>query len=112
VRIEEWTFCESGLSAIIFPSSVEVLEMGCFSECKFLESVTFESTSRLVEIAGAAFYHCGLSSLVIPSSVEVLGEEGFFSCVRLQSVTFTPGPHLRQIDLNVFTGAGDPPAQL
>jgi hypothetical protein len=35
------------LVEIILPSSVEVLNEGCFTECESLSSVTFESSSRL-----------------------------------------------------------------
>jgi hypothetical protein len=54
-RIEEYAFAGSGLTAILLPSSVEVLCQECFSRCKSLTSVTFEIDSKLREVAVDSF---------------------------------------------------------
>jgi hypothetical protein len=46
-RIENKAFQGTGLVEIIIPASVEVLGYECFSQCKSLSDVTFESGSRL-----------------------------------------------------------------
>jgi hypothetical protein len=49
-RIEKGAFQESGLIEIVIPSSVEVLGVNCFAECKSLSSITYEAGSRLREV--------------------------------------------------------------
>jgi hypothetical protein len=63
---------QSVLKSIIIPKSVEVLCKECFSNCKSLTSITFESDSRLQRIEERAFAGTGLKSIIVPSSVEVL----------------------------------------
>jgi hypothetical protein len=59
-RIEKWAFQKTCLVEIILPTSVEVFGECCFSECRSLSSVTFESESRLLgnqmEVFGQAGY--------------------------------------------------------
>jgi hypothetical protein len=43
------------LTGIVIPSSVEYIGEACFSFCRSLISVTFESRSRLHEIGRNAF---------------------------------------------------------
>jgi hypothetical protein len=70
----------------------------CFSECKSLSTVTFESGSQLSSIAESAFWYCSsLSSIFIPSSVEMLGKYCFQGCDSLSTVTFESGSQLSSI---------------
>jgi hypothetical protein len=55
-----------------------------FYGCESLESVTFESGSRLERIEGFAFSRSGLTSIEIPSSVVVLGKGSFRVCESLE----------------------------
>jgi hypothetical protein len=55
-RTDESAFAWSGLTAIIIPSSVEVLCKECFSNCQSLTSVTFEMDSKLREVAADSFF--------------------------------------------------------
>jgi hypothetical protein len=60
---------------ICIPSYVEKLDIMCFSVCKSLSMVTFESDSQLSSIAESAFMYCSsLSSFFIPSTLPVLGQ--------------------------------------
>jgi TPR repeat protein len=106
-RIEESAFhCRSWppcpLTSIVIPSSVVVLGKCSFSTCTSLESVTFESGSRLERIDESAFHGCALKSIVIPSSVVVLGKESFSGCKSLESVTFESGSRLERIEEAMF----------
>jgi hypothetical protein len=71
-----------------------------------LESVTFESGSRLERIEESAFLESRLKSILIPSSVVVLGRESFYQCKSLESVTFESGSRLDQIEGSAFQGCG------
>jgi hypothetical protein len=88
--------------SIVIPSSVVVLGNRTFYQCKSLESVTFESGSRLERIEQGAFRESGLKSILIPSSVVVLGKESFYLCKSLESVTFESGSRLQRIEESMF----------
>jgi hypothetical protein len=62
-----------GVESIEIPCSVVILVFETFGWCKSLESVTFESGSRLKRIENCPFDESGLKSIGIPSSVVVLG---------------------------------------
>jgi hypothetical protein len=83
--------------SIVIPSSVFVLGKESFRECKSLESVIFESGSRLDRIQEFAFSGSGLKSILIPSSVFVLGKGSFLGCSSLESVIFESGSRLDRI---------------
>jgi hypothetical protein len=122
----EYSLFNDALESIVIPSCVIVLDKSCFYWCRSLESVTFESGSRLERIAERAFYRsglksilipssvvvlgksrfCGCESIVIPSSVVVLGQESFRKCKSLESVTFESGSRLERIEECVCFGSG------
>jgi hypothetical protein len=63
------------LESLTIPSSVEILEMRCFSTCTKLVTVTFLSDSKLVRIENSVFENChSLRSLCVPSSVKLIAE--------------------------------------
>jgi hypothetical protein len=61
------------LQFLAIPSSVAFLGLKCFSWCRSLSSVLFESGSRLSRIERLAFNGTALVEMILPSSVEVLG---------------------------------------
>jgi hypothetical protein len=89
--------------SVIIPSSVVVLGKSCFAWCKSLESVIFESGSRLERIESYAFASSGLKSIVIPSSVTVLGKSSFSWCESLDSVILENGSRLERIEEDAFS---------
>jgi hypothetical protein len=109
-RIDERVFYETGLTSnvkpILIPRSAVLLGRESFSHCGSLDSVAFESGSRLERIDEKAFSESGLKSIVIPSSVVVLGNWSFWQCKSLESVTFEPGSRLELIDGRAFYGTG------
>jgi hypothetical protein len=94
------------LKSIVIPSSVIVLPESSFAKCQSLESVLFESGSRLERIEQSAFEKSGLKSIVIPSSVIVLSESSFAKCESLGSVTFETGSKLERIEKSAFYESG------
>jgi hypothetical protein len=73
---------------IVIWRDIEILCSSCFSFCKSLSSITFESDSRLTRIESNAFSRSSLSSIVIPRNVEILCSECFSFCESLSSITF------------------------
>jgi hypothetical protein len=88
--------------SVVIPSSVVVLGKSSFSWCWNLESVIFESGSRLERIEERAFLRCTLRSIVIPSSVVVLGKESFEVRGSLEPVIFESGSRLERIKARAF----------
>jgi hypothetical protein len=62
----------------------------CFSDCKSLASITFETGSRLSRLEKSAFSGSGLRSIHFPASIEVICEFCFSDCTALTSVSFDP----------------------
>jgi hypothetical protein len=92
----------------------DVCEIGkkCFSYCRSLCEVTFETGSKLQRIERSAFYGNGLKKITIPSSVELIGESGFFSCKSLCEITFEAGSRLKEIGDGAFSGTSLPKIEI
>jgi hypothetical protein len=95
-----------GCSSIVIPSIVVVLWKSSFSCCMSLESVVFESGSRLERIEESAFQRSGLKSIVIPSSVVFLGNSSFCDCESVESVIFENGSRLERIEESTLQRSG------
>jgi hypothetical protein len=61
-------FSFSKLGSIIIPRSVEKLGTKSFSGCEYLQTVTFESGSKLRKIGRNAFYGCSIAEIEIPQN--------------------------------------------
>jgi hypothetical protein len=66
----------------------------CFSNCRSLKAISFESESKLSRIEGWAFFGSGLTSIHFPASVEVICESCFSNCTSLASISFESGSKL------------------
>jgi hypothetical protein len=84
---------------------VETIERSCFSRCKSLSTVTFESGSKLISIDQKAFEDCSsLRSISIPPSVQTLSYCAFLDCKALLTVTFEVGSALTSFGPHAFRG--------
>jgi hypothetical protein len=93
-RIEAYAFssnscAQSGLRSIVIPSSLVVLGESSFYGCWNLESVSFESGSRLERIEEGTFEFSGLTSIDIPPSLTFI-DGSALSGVSLNSVSVSP----------------------
>jgi tRNA A-37 threonylcarbamoyl transferase component Bud32 len=93
-------FSES--SKIEIGQNVEILGSKCFSFCKSLSSITFESNSLLTRIESEAFSSSSLESILIPRNVEILGSKCFDNCTSLSSITFESNSRLTRIESSAF----------
>jgi hypothetical protein len=87
-------------------SSYEVICEDCFSGCKSLASVTFDSNSKMSRFDVCAFSWSGLTSIYIPSLVEVICESCFSQCKSLVSVTFDSDIKVSPFDRCAFYQTG------
>jgi hypothetical protein len=94
------------LIEMIVPASIEFLGFECFSLCKSLSSIIFESGSRLSRIEARAFYETGLIEMIVPASIEFLGLECFSNCTSLSSITFESGSKFQGNEREVLSRTG------
>jgi hypothetical protein len=84
---------------------VEFIGEDCFSGCKGLRKITFETGSKLQRIEKRAFTWTSIEETIqIPSSVEFIGEYCFSSCKGLRKVTLEEDSRLSEIGSNAFSG--------
>ena len=83
-------FQSSGLTAVVFPGSVALVEEGVFEDCSNLIAV--DLSEGITSIGNEAFYGCNsLKSITIPSSVTSLGGYCFRNCTSLTSAILSEG---------------------
>jgi hypothetical protein len=91
IRIEEKALYGRSLRSVCIPASVEILERECFSGCRLLASVTFESGAKMIEINWRAFSKCSsLESIRIPASVNNIDSIFLTMTVSLRAEVFRP----------------------
>ncbi len=101
--IDNSAFMESSLVSVDIPRGVKVIGSSAFEQCKSLREVSFESDSALNYIFDNAFCGCiSLSSIEIPRGVTKIGKSAFESCESLCEVTFEKQSALQMIDMNAF----------
>ena len=118
-------FKNSGVTSIVIPASVTLLDWNAFENCKDLTNVTFSENSQLRviednafgycsaltsitlpnnlnEISGCAFRNCSsLTSVILPSSLKTIGYMAFYSCTSLTSMSIPDS--VTNIDLGAFS---------
>jgi hypothetical protein len=93
----------STLKSICIPASIEIISEHCFSECRSLSKVVFESGSRLRQMGPGLFTSCpALTSICVPARVECIPETCFAFCTALIEVSFESGSQLTRIDRGAF----------
>jgi hypothetical protein len=93
-------------NAVVIESRIENLCESCFSNCRSLASITFESNSKLQRIEEYAFAESGLKTIHIPGSVEVLCKNSFSKCNSLASITIESNSKLHRIEEFAFAESG------
>ena len=76
----------NGIVLLTIPASIthigkEALAIGS------LESITFESGSRLTHIGERAFAFCSVRAITLPASLQSIGGFAFSTCEQLESIT-------------------------
>ena len=90
IKIDEDAFCETGITSLTVPWTVQWIGEDAFEGCGKLTSVTL--AEGLVTIGESAFSGCKeLKGLTVPSTVEHVGRSSFRECLSLKEVTFTGG---------------------
>jgi hypothetical protein len=102
----------TGILSVWIPNSIMFLNwhrptdrFGIRKKHDPLESIVFESNSRLTRIGSAIFYDSSLQSILIPRNVEILGSSCFSDCESLSSITFESNSRLTRIESKAFCGS-------
>lgn len=82
-------FTESAIESIKIPSTLRVLEINTFQNCRNLREV--QLSEGLETVGAQCFYGSGVESIVLPTSVKVVGAGAFCSCERLKTAWLNEG---------------------
>ena len=95
-------FEASGVSRVIFPTTLVVLGPRAFRGCRSLREVRRMPNTQV--LSDECFAGCGLTAVEVPASVVSVGERAFADCANLEKVTFEPGAALECVDNTAFAG--------
>jgi hypothetical protein len=76
---------------LVISSGIEIIARQCFSRCRGLSSVRFESERKALIRGVSAFANCSsLPSICRPSSIRIVSNSCFANCVHLSHLAFEP----------------------
>jgi hypothetical protein len=102
-RIGRCAFEKTPIISITIPRHVQILCSSCFSDCKSLSSISFETDCELTRIESNAFSSCSsLKSITIPRHVQILCSLCFSHCDSLSSISFETSSELTRIETGTF----------
>ena len=80
------------IASVTIPASVTVINASAFDTCRNMETITFESGSKLETIGNAAFAaNQKVTTLTLPDSLKTFGLRSFYNCEKLETVTLGSG---------------------
>jgi serine/threonine protein kinase len=77
-------------SHVDIPGHIRTLGASCFSMCRTLSSLSFQSNSHLIRIEPSAFALSSLQSIVVPRNTRFIDGSAFIG-VTLSSISIEPG---------------------
>lgn len=87
-RLDEQAFANAPkLKRFDVPASVTKIGKGAFLNTTALETVTFQSPSKIKEIKEGAFGSSGIKYINLPNSVETIQQQAFDNCTNLTTIT-------------------------
>lgn len=109
IEISEEAFEDCNIESIVIPASVKSIGNSAFCHCSNLETVSFESDSKIEIIEGGwygfsstptgVFAHCSkLKEINIPASVKIIRGGAFYGCESLAKVTFDKNSNLEELE--------------
>jgi hypothetical protein len=105
-RIEELCFSGCSVRSLCIPASVEILGRMClagdWTKPNTIQTLTFESESRLIRIEESCFLNSFLKAIWIPRSVKFLGPSCFRNS-RIQAVEFESDSQLKRLEEGSFS---------
>ncbi len=103
-KIADSAFAKQAITGVAFPSSLNELGVGAFSECPYLNTVTFAEENQIKTISDKCFYKCSrLKTLKFPLNISAIENEAFYECESLTINLFTD-QQLKYIGNHAFYG--------
>jgi len=91
----------NGLTAVTWPSKINIIPSEIFRYCKNLETVIIPET--VTSINNNAFSNCtSLKNIVLPSSLETIGSYAFYNCSSIEQIDLAD--KLTNIGYAAFSG--------
>jgi hypothetical protein len=91
-------------SEVSVPSEIERLARYSFCQCRFVATLTFGGSAKLLRIEEFAFANCfSLRSICVPASVLIIAESAFSECHSLSGLTFKSESKLTRIEESAFS---------
>lgn len=85
VKIGYNAFTGKGISEVVIPDSVEVIEKNAFDSCSGLTKITLPASLKLIE--NNAFANCsGLTEVIFNNQLEEIGKSAFYACSGLKEI--------------------------
>ena len=104
VAIAEDAFMGEKVTTVHFPHSIREIEDYAFSECHWLEYISFPSDCQLKKIGEYAFDETLIKHLTLPRSLERIEDRAFENCTALKTVNFAAIKSLKSIGSEAFSG--------
>ncbi len=102
-KIQDNAFQGTGLTEVVFPSSLESIGTGAFQDCEELRSISFpKERSLLNTIGSSAFNNCALEELKLPKTLISMGESAFCNNKNIRKVNFSGNENLKTIPSKAF----------
>lgn len=100
-------FYNSSISSITIPATVEIIADDAFYYCSYLNSVTFESGSKLQSIGSNAFYGNRFTEITIPKSVTSISQDAFNNNYSFANIYVEAGnTKFKSVNGVLYTSAG------
>lgn len=79
---------DKNITSLEIPASIQKIDQQVFKGCKYIEKITFETSSNLTEISDYAFNGCSaLKTIVLPNGLKKFGYRVFKLCTSLTEIT-------------------------
>lgn len=99
VNITSEVFCESKITSIVLPDSLEIIPTDCFYGCKQLSEIKLGKNIKKIE--RHAFSNTAITEFTIPENVTVIPSDCFSGCTKLRTVKIHP--NVVEIGPNAFS---------
>lgn len=102
-EIQDNAFQDTGLTKVVFPSSLESIGTGAFQDSKNLQSISFPKDSLLNTIGSSAFNSCSLTGeLKLPKNLSTMLDSAFCNNPNITKVDFSENENLKTIPSKAF----------
>ena len=96
--IGQYSFANTGLKSVIFPSTLRTVMYGAFYNCRRLQSVEINDGLQYLSVSEdndeerfGSFEQTAIEQVYLPASLQIIGPKTFRDCRQLRSFVFKIG---------------------